>query len=515
MARFSYLILILILGACAQVGNISGGNKDEFAPAPIADKVSPPNETTMFEGKSVTIPFNEFITLQNPTQNIVMVPPHAKIDASVKGKTLTLKWEEELNPNTTYSIYLNGAVKDITESNDSIIQYVFSTGPVIDSLSYTGFVMDAITQQPVPNVSFILSDANSDDVVNFAPSNEKGEVKLNYIKEGRYKLVAVEDEDRNLEVSKGERVAFKDNREINLVNSTIDSVPFRLFTPNEKARIRTAQYSAPGKFIVGSTVAIEDGDIFFDGAPVSEKNVRWHADDSLTFFLPNLEANSYELVVKSEDLNDTTNIRVSNSGVLTPIEIRPKKKELSPVDTLKFYTNDKIITIDQSMISVLNSQDSTSIKDFKVFLNKDEFYIDIDRSEAEGLIVNIDSGAVQCNYGVNQKFNTTITCKEERKYGTLEIDLSAYSNPIIFEILSGKTIVGKESIKNPNSLLKLNYLEPKEYTFRVIHDDNENGKWDTGDLDLLIQPERMDLYSTPVKVRANWEVKVPLVPDNE
>ncbi len=40
-------------------------------------------------------------------------------------KTLQLDLESNLAENTTYSLYLNGAVKDITEGNDSLIQMYF------------------------------------------------------------------------------------------------------------------------------------------------------------------------------------------------------------------------------------------------------------------------------------------------------------------------------------------------------------------------------------------------------
>ena len=62
-------------------------------------------------------------------------------------KTVTLTWEDTLENNTTYSIYLNETVQDITESNDSLMVFVFSTGDYIDSLSYQVKVIDAFTSQ--------------------------------------------------------------------------------------------------------------------------------------------------------------------------------------------------------------------------------------------------------------------------------------------------------------------------------------------------------------------------------
>jgi hypothetical protein len=48
----------------------------------------------------------------------------------------------------------------------------------------------------------------------------------------------------------------------------------------------------------------------------------------------------------------------------------------------------------------------------------------------------------------------------------------------------------------------------------VIDDKNNNGRWDTGDLKESIQPEQVYLFSTPSKVRANWEIEVELNANN-
>jgi hypothetical protein len=46
----------------------------------------------------------------------------------------------------------------------------------------------------------------------------------------------------------------------------------------------------------------------------------------------------------------------------------------------------------------------------------------------------------------------------------------------------------------------------------VILDQNKNGVWDTGNLTLGSQPENVLWFSSPTKVRANWEVDVSLTP---
>jgi uncharacterized protein (DUF2141 family) len=61
-----------------------------------------------------------------------------------------------------------------------------------------------------------------------------------------------------------------------------------------------------------------------------------------------------------------------------------------------------------------------------------------------------------------------------------------------------------------SSNIKIAELQPGEYTFSIIKDNNQNGVWDTGNYSEFIQPEEVIYYSTPTKIRANWEVEVTM-----
>src|SRR5690606_14518419 len=105
-----------------------------------------------FLAKQVRITFDEFIKLDNPSESIMLVPEHAKIQGSIQKKTLILDIIGNLQAETTYKITLNAAIKDINEGNDSLIQYVFSTGKFIDSLEVNGIVKNALSQQVEGNI---------------------------------------------------------------------------------------------------------------------------------------------------------------------------------------------------------------------------------------------------------------------------------------------------------------------------------------------------------------------------
>lgn len=64
---------MLSLTRCANVVSPSGGPKDTVPP--IVLQASPENQSTNFSGKEIHITFDEYVTLNNPNNNIMISPP--------------------------------------------------------------------------------------------------------------------------------------------------------------------------------------------------------------------------------------------------------------------------------------------------------------------------------------------------------------------------------------------------------------------------------------------------------
>ena len=90
--------------------------------------------------------------------------------------------------------------------------------------------------------------------------------------------------------------------------------------------------------------------------------------------------------------------------------------------------------------------------------------------------------------------------------------MSAYNEPILLDLLGGDNLIERRIINNVSENL-FDELEPGTYSFRVIHDTNENEIWDVGDVEELKQPEKIDRFSKPNKVRPNWQINVSLIPN--
>ena len=101
--------------------------------------------------------------------------------------------------------------------------------------------------------------------------------------------------------------------------------------------------------------------------------------------------------------------------------------------------------------------------------------------------------------------------KSDRDFGTLKLDVSEYKEAIVVEVLFGGKVVRSLSLSDKKSIL-LDYLNPGDYTFRIINDANKNGKWDIGDRNLGTLPEMVYYFSEVTKVRANWDIDLKLTP---
>ena len=218
-----YALMIFIAYRCAHPVMPSGGMKDTTPPKIL--KTEPPNRSAHFATNKFTITFDEFIQLDNITQKVLISPPMRKLpDFKVKGKSLQVKFLEPLRPNTTYSINLADAIKDITEGNAILnYTYIFSTGDKVDSMSISGDVYNAFDLKPVENVSVMLYKNDNDTIpldsmpfkvqpYYLSKSDKNGHFVLTGLANVPYLIFALNDLNNNYIYDQpGEEIAFLDS----------------------------------------------------------------------------------------------------------------------------------------------------------------------------------------------------------------------------------------------------------------------------------------------------------------
>lgn len=515
MARYSYLIILLsvLLYSCAQVGVITGGEKDVFAPKPLEGKVNPPNASVNFSGNEIVIPFDEYFTLSNPSTSIQIVPPHATINAFAKGKTLTLSWEETLRENTTYAIYLNNTVKDLAEKNDSIMQYVFSTGSSLDSNTYATSVVDAYTNVPIQKVVVALYDPTTGGLVNFAQTDRAGVAQLTYLRPGTYSIIAFKDENNDLNPQATEEVGFLKDSIISIDSSGRLIEPIRLFAPQASPEILSAKFEAPASFIIETNVKIENPSVSINETIIDPENYVEIEPMKLRVFVDPMSISSGKIALTTNSFSDTASFRVLDAQKRGLIRVTPSQgtNSFAPSQAFSFKVNDLMLSVDTNLIRLRNSEDSTLVP-AQISFSKNELTFNTKRGSTRQLRVEIDANAITTKNGRSTPYNGTVTLNSDKKYGVLSIDVSSYSTPIILQVIKGTNVLIEKSITPSPDRILIPELEAGDYVFKIIRDENGNGVWDTGNLETRTLPEQIDQYSKPTTVRANWEIEVELIP---
>ncbi|HIE16283.1 MAG TPA: DUF2141 domain-containing protein, partial [Bacteroidales bacterium] len=108
----------------------------------------------------------------------------------------------------------------------------------------------------------------------------------------------------------------------------------------------------------------------------------------------------------------------------------------------------------------------------------------------------------------NDSTGINITVQDKDYYGTILYTIKTKEQNLIFHLLNTNNIkIREQSFLSKDSLLVFNNLPPGSYKLKVIFDRNNNGKWDTGDLKSLQQPERVAFFENMIEVKSGWTIK--------
>ncbi|MBE0668070.1 MAG: Ig-like domain-containing protein, partial [Bacteroidales bacterium] len=164
--------------------------------------------------------FDEYVVLDKITDKFMVSPPlETKPEVKLKGKELIVTWEEPLADSTTYTFYFQDAIRDNNENNPiPNYQYVFSTGPVLDSLTVTGNVFNATDLEAAGEMLVLMYSNLSDTAPRtmlpayISKPDPSGGFAISNVKPGRYRLYAVKDLNGNKKYDlEAETFAFCDS----------------------------------------------------------------------------------------------------------------------------------------------------------------------------------------------------------------------------------------------------------------------------------------------------------------
>ena len=124
--------------------------------------------------------------------------------------------------------------------------------------------------------------------------------------------------------------------------------------------------------------------------------------------------------------------------------------------------------------------------------------------------LTIDSLAAVSIYGPwNRPFEHQFTLKQPEDYANLKINLPGLDSlQAVVELINNSDAVVKRAVKPAGqSFADMKLITPGKYYLRLFIDDNRNGKWDTGNMAELLQPEEVYYYSKGLNLKKNWDIE--------
>ncbi|MEI6123149.1 MAG: Ig-like domain-containing protein [Bacteroidota bacterium] len=495
---FGILILILFSFSCANIVAPTGGPKDITPPK--VKFCDPVNFSSNFKYHKIRITFNEFILLEDQANQIVVSPPpKEEFDYIVRGKSIIINLPKVLKDTLTYTIYFGESIRDITENNIlSGLEYAFSTGSYIDSLSIIGDVSDAYTLEPGKSVYVMLYRSLSDSVPlkqkpdYITKTNAAGSFVLNNLASGHYKIIALSDLNSDfLYNQSNEAIAFDDSlatpffiprkldststkkdslkikKDSTIQQSTITRIHLRLFTQTDSVqKLLQARSNKYGQFKLYFKYPVSNLSINIKNKKLEQG---WKLDeyspnrDTLTCWLTNpvdidtlkftvsingIVFDSVELALKQKMISTGQQKKPSGKGTLADdnankpvISYNAKSTGLFPFFLpLKIYVSNPVKYIDSSKI-ILSEKIDSSFKSipFKVYMDesnlKHNFLINHSWTPKSKYQILVLPGAFKDIYGnENDSSKVNFTPNTVEDYGRLLFTLKSNNSQSPFVI---------------------------------------------------------------------------------
>lgn len=562
---FPAIPVLLVLGpvlfshSCANTTTPpSGGPKDTIPPVIVKLYPYPGSKMVPVHKTQLAFTFNEYVVVKDQ-QSIFLSPPMEKPPKyRMKGKTLVIYFESDLDSNKTYTLDLTNAIADNNEGNMFPgYNLSFSTGNHVDSMYITGVVQDCNTLMPIKGATVMLYKDQADSAifkqrpVAAGKTDDWGFFCIRNIQDTVYRLFAVMDVNYdNKYDATSEQVAFFDSliRPVNRIRDSVPELYKYLMTDTLACQARKTEYElnmfkeTPSTQMIDNSERVGERTAYITFmAPYAQIDSLWingvPHDRIITQF--NIMQDSLEIWINDPAPQPDTlylnvdYMKTDTLGNLVPFveEIKltkPKelmvrksaRKDIKKEDTTAVFTvaaepenveqNGFVIefkyplvesAFDSVTFRSLNPRQQEARGKFTVTqdtLNLRKYVI---RPEEEFLpgyeyFLNIPGHKFKdINGFYNDSLEVKVTLPNDETLSTLSLVMSNVNNKYIVDLLNEKRDkVIRSFIIDSDQTLLFPYLKAGKYSIRLTEDVNRNGIVDTGNLLEKKQPEKVMFY---------------------
>ncbi|MFH5831915.1 Ig-like domain-containing protein [Halalkalibaculum sp. DA3122] len=192
--------LVYLAGGCATPTSPSGGEPDQEGPRII--QIQPEPGTTNFGGREIEISFSEFVE-RSSLREAIVIEPDIGLDYSLDWgrKSVAIEFDQELPDSTTILVTIGTDLSDTRGNEMTEPQKIaVSTGPDIDEGEIAGRIVDAQTGKGDTGDRVLLYRRPVDlsrKADYLAQTDTSGRFNFSYLSPGEYKVFWVNDQNRS------------------------------------------------------------------------------------------------------------------------------------------------------------------------------------------------------------------------------------------------------------------------------------------------------------------------------
>ena len=535
----------------------TGGPKDTIPPV-ITELYPLPGAVNVATNKTqLKLTFNEYVTVKD-MKSLFLSPPMEKAPKfKLKGKSVVVYFEDDLDSNKTYTLDVTNAIADNNEGNMFPgYTLVFSTGERIDSMVVTGVVQDCNTLNPIKGATVMLYKDHADSAVFLhrpdaaVKTDDWGFFCIRNIQDTVYRLYAIIDENNNnIYEPETEKIAFIDTliQPLTKVNDTLPELQKYDMKDTVCCLARNTEYELnvfrekPTKQLIVNKERVGERTAYITFmAPYAQIDSIWikgvPANRLITQF--NLQQDSLEIWVNDpKPQPDTLYLNVNymktdTLGMLNSFteEIKlpkPKKlaaktpkKDIKKEDTLAVFTVDAkpenieqygfVVEFKYPLVS--DAFDSLSFKSINPRQQEEQMKYSVEKDSLnlrKYIIKPTDKFQPGYEYilkmphrkfrDINGFYNDSLEVKvslpKDDKLSTMMLNMNNVGNKYIVDLLDEKKSKTLRSyIIDKDQTLIFPYLKAGKYSIRITEDVNKNGLVDTGNVLEKRQPEKVLFY---------------------
>ena len=535
----------------------SGGDKDTIPPFitelyPLPGSINVPVKKTQLK-----LTFNEYVTVKD-MKSLFLSPPMEKAPKyKLKGKSVVVYFEDDLDSNKTYTLDVTNAIADNNEGNMYPgYTLVFSTGDTVDSMMVTGIVQDCNTLEPIKGATVMLYKDHADSAVFLKrpdaaiKTDDWGFFCLRNIQDTCFRMYAIIDENNNNKYDpESERIAFIDSlvTPVTVVNDSLPEVMKYEMIDTVNCLARKQEYELnvfrekPSKQMIVNKERVGDRTAYITFmAPYAQIDSLWirgiSSDKIITQF--NLQQDSLEIWVNDpRQQPDTLHMTVrymktDTLGMLNSFDeevklINPKKsivktpkKDIKHEDTTAVFSltaNPETVeqygwvfefkypviedAFDSLTFRYLNpkQQEFTgtyTITQDSLNLRKYTLKPDVELLPGYEYFVKVPHRKFKdINGYYNDSTEVKVTLPNDDKLSSMDLVLTNVHNKYIVDLLNEqRDKVIRSYIVDKDETLKFPYIKAGKYSIRITEDLNRNDLVDTGNLLEHKQPEKVRFY---------------------